>query len=102
MREAEVTLMEPIMQLEVVVASDYFSVVLKDLSKRRAEIRYIDERGPNKVVHCVAPLAELLGYSTAVRVISSGHATFTLEFDHYELMDSINEAEAIKRVTGFY
>lgn len=55
-----------------------------------------------QVVYCFAPLAELLGYSTTVRIISSGHATFTLEFDRYELMDSANEAEAIKRVTGFY
>lgn len=54
------------------------------------------------MVHCLVPLVELLGYSKAVRIISSGHATFSLEFDHYEVMDSMNEAEAIKRVTGFY
>lgn len=55
-----------------------------------------------QVIQCVAPLAELLGYSKEIRIISSGLATFTLEFDHYELMDSVSEAEAIKQITGFY
>ena len=102
MRNAELTLLEPIMRLEVVVPEEYSSVVLKDLSKRRAEVQFVDVRRNNKVINCLAPLAELLGYSKAVRIISSGHATFSLEFDHYEMMDSMNEAEAIKRTTGFY
>ncbi|PBC28771.1 Elongation factor G [Apis cerana cerana] len=102
MKSAGIALLEPIMRLEVVVPEDYLSVILKDLAKRRAEVKYIDVFKQNKIVYCLAPLAELLGYSTTVRIISSGHATFTLEFDHYELMDSANEAEAIKRATGFY
>ncbi|XP_012145634.2 mitochondrial ribosome recycling factor 2 isoform X1 [Megachile rotundata] len=102
MRDADVKLLEPIMRLEVVVPDDYSSAVLKDLSKRRAEVQFIDVRGNSKVIKCLAPLSELLGYSTAVRVVSSGHATFSLEFDHYRKMDAMVEAEAIKKATGFY
>ncbi|XP_076235485.1 mitochondrial ribosome recycling factor 2 [Calliopsis andreniformis] len=101
MQNCTVILLEPIMSLEVVVTEDYSTGVLADLPKRRAEIQQIDVRGPNKVIKCFAPLAELLGYSTTLRILSSGHATFTLEFDHYRRMDPINEAEAIKRITGF-
>lgn len=54
-----------------------------------------------QVISCLTPLSELLGYSTAVRVASSGHATFSLEFDRYQVMDAMVEAEAIKKTTGF-
>jgi len=49
-----------------------------------------------------APLSELLGYSNALRVLTSGKASFTMEFQKYEGMSSQEEAEAIKRETGFY
>ncbi|XP_076637284.1 mitochondrial ribosome recycling factor 2 [Colletes latitarsis] len=101
MQSSTVVLLEPIMRLEIVVAEEYSSSVIADLPKRRAEVDNIDVRGQNKVIKCFAPLAELLGYSTTLRILSSGHATFSLEFDHYETMDPINEAEAVKRITGF-
>ncbi|XP_076659748.1 mitochondrial ribosome recycling factor 2 [Halictus rubicundus] len=101
MQSSTILLLEPIMQLEIVVNEEYSSGVMADLPKRRAEIQDIDVRGQNKVIRCLAPLAELLGYSTTLRILSSGHATFSLEFDHYEQLDPINEAEAIKRITGF-
>ncbi|XP_076760367.1 mitochondrial ribosome recycling factor 2 isoform X2 [Xylocopa sonorina] len=102
MNDVGVNLLEPIMRLEIVVPEKYSSPILKDLSKRRGQIQHIDVRGQNRVIECFAPLAELLGYSTTVRILSSGHASLSLEFDHYELMDSASEAEAIKKVTGFY
>ncbi|XP_078035691.1 mitochondrial ribosome recycling factor 2 isoform X2 [Augochlora pura] len=101
MQESSIQLLEPIMKLEIVVTQDYSSGVVGDLPKRRAEIKNIDIRGQNKVINCLAPLSELLGYSTTLRILSSGHATFSIEFDHYEPLDPINEAEAIKRITGF-
>ena len=101
MQASTITLLEPIMQLEIVVDNEYSTGVIADLPKRRAEIQQIDVRGRNKVIRCFAPLAELLGYSTTLRILSSGHATISLEFDHYRRMDPVNEAETIKRVTGF-
>lgn len=101
MQASTIALLEPIMQLEIVVDNEYSTGVIADLPKRRAEIQQIDVRGRNKVIRCFAPLAELLGYSTTLRILSSGHATISLEFDHYRRMDPVNEAETIKRVTGF-
>nr|XP_033337271.1 ribosome-releasing factor 2, mitochondrial [Megalopta genalis] len=101
MQKSSIQLLEPIMKLEIVVDEEYSSGVLGDLPKRRVEIQDIGVRGQNKVIKCFAPLAELLGYSTTLRILSSGHATFSLEFDHYEPLDSSSEAEAIKRITGF-
>ncbi|OAD60359.1 Ribosome-releasing factor 2, mitochondrial [Eufriesea mexicana] len=100
MKDVGITLLEPIMNVEVMVPEEYLSAVLKDLSRRRAEVKFIDVIRQNKIVHCLVPLAELLGYSRAVRIISSGHASFSSEFDHYEPLDPINEAIAIKNITG--
>ncbi|XP_053984350.1 ribosome-releasing factor 2, mitochondrial [Hylaeus volcanicus] len=102
METSSSVLLEPIMLLEIEVEEEYSSAVMADLPKRRAEIQDIDTRRGNKVIRCLVPLAELLGYSTELRILSSGRATFSLEFDHYEKMDPTTEAEAVKRVTGFY
>ncbi|KAK9294370.1 hypothetical protein QLX08_010990 [Tetragonisca angustula] len=101
MKNTGISLLEPIMRVEITVPESYLSAIMKDLPRRRAEIKHVDAHRQNKVIHCLVPLVELLGYSKVVRVISSGHATFSLEFDHYELMDSSSEAKAIRRITGF-
>jgi len=53
------------------------------------------------VIKTLAPLSELLGYSTTLRIITSGNATFSLEFSHYQLMTPSNEEEAIEKIRGF-
>ncbi|CAB0044165.1 unnamed protein product [Trichogramma brassicae] len=101
MNDSGSLLLEPIMNLEVVTIEENSSSVLNDLTRRRAEIKTIDVRAQNKVINCSVPLSELLGYSTQLRIIASGTATFSMEFSHYQPMSSTNEREAIKRVTGF-
>jgi elongation factor G len=94
-------LMEPVMNLEVVTNEQNSSAVLADLSRRRTVVQNISSRGHYKVLNVLAPLSELLGYSTDLRTITSGTASFTMEFHCYELMTSQDEAKAIKSVTGF-
>ncbi|XP_011066295.1 PREDICTED: ribosome-releasing factor 2, mitochondrial isoform X2 [Acromyrmex echinatior] len=94
-------LLEPIMQLEIVTPEEYSSSINADLTRRRAIIQEIDMRGNNKVIRTLAPLSELLGYSTTLRIITSGNATFSLEFNHYQLMTSIDEEQAIEKIKGF-
>jgi len=53
------------------------------------------------VIRTLAPLSELLGYSTTLRIITSGNATFSLEFSHYQLMTPIDEKEAMEKIKGF-
>ncbi|XP_029673584.1 uncharacterized protein LOC115241781 [Formica exsecta] len=94
-------LLEPIMQLEIVAPEEYSPSINADLARRRAEIQQIDMRGNNKVIRTLAPLSELLGYSTALRIITSGSATFSLEFSHYQLMTAAVEDKAIYKLKGF-
>ncbi|XP_012272138.1 ribosome-releasing factor 2, mitochondrial [Orussus abietinus] len=100
LESTSISLLEPIMLVEVVSLEEKSSGVLADLSRRRSEIQKITPRGHNKVIECFVPLAELLGYSTALRIITSGNATFSIEFDHYRSMDPMDEEKAIRRITG--
>lgn len=101
MEAGESVLLEPIMDLEVVTIEEASSKIMGDLSRRRAEIKTIDVRGQNKIISCTVPLSELLGYSTHLRIISSGNASFSMEFSHYQALNSYDEQAAIKKVTGF-
>ncbi|XP_018311284.1 ribosome-releasing factor 2, mitochondrial [Mycetomoellerius zeteki] len=94
-------LLEPIMQLEIITPEEYSSSINADLTRRRAVIQQIDMRGNNKVIRTLAPLSELLGYSTTLRIITSGNAMFSLEFNDYQLMTPINEKQAIEKIKGF-
>ncbi|XP_011162851.1 ribosome-releasing factor 2, mitochondrial isoform X3 [Solenopsis invicta] len=94
-------LLEPMMQLEIVAPEKYSSSINADLTRRRAAIQQIDMRSNNKVIRTFAPLSELLGYSTTLRIITSGNATFSLEFSHYQLMTAVDEQEAIEKIKGF-
>ncbi|XP_050664010.1 ribosome-releasing factor 2, mitochondrial [Leptidea sinapis] len=95
------TLLEPVMSLEVVCPESHSSRVLADLARRRADIHHIHLRHTNKVIECLAPLSELLGYSSTLRTLSSGLATFTMEFHSYRQMSPFDEENAIRSVTGF-
>ncbi|XP_026332850.1 ribosome-releasing factor 2, mitochondrial [Hyposmocoma kahamanoa] len=99
--EAEAILLEPVMSLEVVCPESHSARVMADLSRRRAEIQHITIRQQNKVIECLAPLSELLGYSTTLRSLSSGLASFTMEFHSHRQMAPHDEEKAIKSVTGF-
>ena len=101
MEQSGSILLEPIMDMEVVTISEASSDVLGDLSKRRAEIESVEPRGENKIISCVIPLSQLLGYATQLRILASGRATFSMEFSHYRPMSSFDERDAIKKVTGF-
>ncbi|XP_069683538.1 ribosome-releasing factor 2, mitochondrial [Periplaneta americana] len=94
-------LLEPIMNLEVVTNDENSSVVLADLSRRRALVQGVSNRGQSKIVSVLVPLSELLGYSTDLRTVTSGMASFTMEFHRYQPMSPHEEAKAIKSVTGF-
>jgi len=77
-------LLEPIMKIEVVTPEEYMGDVVGDLNKRRGQIRGMDSRNNASVVKAFVPLSEMFGYVTDLRTITSGRATSTMEFDHYE------------------
>jgi len=79
LREAGIVLLEPIMRLEVTVPEEYVGDVLSDLQQRRAEIVRTTVRGKNTVIEAHAPLANLFGYSNAMRSLSQGRASCSIE-----------------------
>jgi elongation factor G len=83
-RQARPIILEPIMEVEVVVPSDFLGSVVGDLSSRRGKIGGMTQRGDAQVVAADVPLFEMFGYSTTLRSMSQGRAVYTMQFDHYE------------------
>ncbi|HEY4498428.1 MAG TPA: elongation factor G [Candidatus Paceibacterota bacterium] len=93
-KRAKPVILEPIMRMEVVVPEKFIGDITGHLSSKRATIEGVDERGMNKVVRAKVPLAEMFGYTTALRSMSEGRGSSTMEFDHYETVPK-NVAEEI-------
>ena len=82
-------LMEPIMKVEVVTPEESMGDVIGDLNKRRGMVQGMDDaRSGAKIVKAMVPLAEMFGYVTALRTITSGRATSSMEYDHHEAVSS--------------
>ena len=77
------TLLEPIMKLEVLVSPEYTGNVTSDLNRRRALIEEISTKQNNQVIDAKVPLAEMFGYITSLRTLTSGRGTATMEFSHF-------------------
>jgi len=83
MRKASPVLLEPIMAVEVETAEDKMGDVMGDLSSRRGVIQGMDDLSGGKIIRSEVPLAEMFGYSTTLRSLTQGRATYTMEFKHY-------------------
>jgi elongation factor G len=95
MRKADAILLEPIMAVEVETPEDYMGDVMGDLSSRRGVIQGMEDLvSGGKAIRAEVPLSEMFGYSTTMRSLSQGRATYTMEFKHYSEAPK-NVAEAI-------
>jgi len=83
-REANPVILEPMMKVEVETPEDYMGDVIGDIAKRRGQVSGMDDRAGSKIVDAFVPLSEMFGYSTDLRSMSQGRATYAMEFDHYE------------------
>lgn len=83
-KKAGSILLEPVMKLEVVTPDEYVGDVVGDINRRRGQLNGLSSRANLQVVDAKVPLAEMFGYVTALRTLTSGRATSTLEFSHYE------------------
>jgi elongation factor G len=83
MRKADPVLLEPMMAVEVETPEDYMGDVMGDLSSRRGMIQGMEDMPSGKVIRAEVPLAEMFGYSTVVRSLSQGRASYSMEFKHY-------------------
>ena len=98
-RKAGAVLLEPMMDVEVVVPEEYMGDVMGDLSGRRGKVSSMDERAGAKVVTAMVPLAEMFGYATDLRSMTQGRATYTMHFAHYEKVP-VNISEEVLAHSG--
>jgi len=99
-RKAGATLLEPIMDVEVVTPDDYMGDVIGDLSGRRGRIGHMTARGNSQVINAKVPLAEMFGYATDLRSKTQGRATYTMQFSGYEEVPTSLATEIIAKVRG--
>ena len=99
--KAKPTLMEPIMKVEVVTPEENMGDVIGDLTKRRGQVEGMDTaRTGARIVKAKVPLSEMFGYVTALRTITSGRATSSMEFSHYEAVSSAIAKAVLTEVGG--
>jgi elongation factor G len=83
-RKAGPVLLEPIMKFEVRTPEDYFGSVIGDINSRRGMVLGTEAIAKTQIVNAMVPLAETFGYSTELRSLTQGRASYSMEFDHYE------------------
>ena len=93
-------IMEPIMSVEVVTPEENMGDVIGDLNKRRGQITGMESKGTARVVKAKVPLSEMFGYVTVLRTISSGRATSSMEFSHFEEVPANLAKEIIEKASG--
>ena len=99
-RLAKSVIMEPMMKLEALTPEENMGDIVGDLNRRRGQVNNMDDRAGSKVVKAVVPLSEMFGYVTALRTLSSGRATSTMEFSHYAETPKNISDEVIASIKG--
>ena len=99
-KAAKAKIMEPIMKLEALTPEEYMGDIVGDLNRRRGQVSDMSDRAGSKVVKATVPLSEMFGYVTALRTMSSGRATSTMEFSHYAETPSNVSEDVIAKSKG--
>jgi elongation factor G len=100
LKKGKVCLLEPVMKIEVVTPEINMGDIIADFNRRRGQITGMESQATLRVVLANVPLAEMFGYVTVLRTMSSGRATSTMEFSHYEIVPAALSAEVIEKITG--
>ena len=99
-KSAKAKIMEPLMKLEVLTPEENMGDIVGDLNRRRGQVNDMSDRAGSKVVKALVPLSEMFGYVTALRTMSSGRATSTMEFSHYAETPSNVSEDVISKAKG--
>ncbi|MGE4382809.1 MAG: elongation factor G [Arcobacter sp.] len=97
---AQAVILEPIMKVEIETPEDYMGDVIGDCNKRRGQVQSMDDRAGIKLVTAMIPLSEMFGYSTDLRSMSQGRATYSMIFDNYSEVPKNVSEEIIKKRNG--
>ncbi len=99
-KDATPVLMEPIMAAEVVTPEEYMGDIISDFNRRRGQVEGMESRAGVRVIKAKVPLAEKFGYVTVLRTLTSGRATSTMEFSHYEEVPGNISRELLEKIQG--
>ena len=99
-RRARPVLLEPVMDVEVVMPEEYMGAIVGDLNSRRGRIISMEARGSSQVIRASVPLAQMFGYATEMRSMTQGRATYTMQFARYEEVPSAIAEEIMAKVAG--
>ena len=99
-KAAKAVILEPIMKIDVVTPEINMGDIVGDLNRRRGQVTAMDDRAGAKVVKATVPLSEMFGYVTTLRTLSSGRATSSMEFSHYEQCPNNIAEEVIEKAKG--
>ncbi|WP_412465108.1 elongation factor G [Flavobacterium mekongense] len=99
-KAAGAVILEPIMKIEVITPEENMGDIVGDLNRRRGQVNDMGDRAGAKTIKAHVPLSEMFGYVTTLRTLSSGRATSTMEFSHYEQTPSNISEEVIKKAKG--
>ena len=99
-QKAHPVLLEPIMSVEVVTPEEYMGDIISDINKRRGQVQGMESRSGARVIKAMVPLVENFGYVTVLRSITSGRATSSMEFSHYEEVPPVLSDEIIENSKG--
>jgi len=99
-KSAKAKIMEPLMKVEVLTPEENMGDIVGDLNRRRGQVSDMSDRAGSKVVKAIVPLSEMFGYVTALRTMSSGRATSTMEFSHYAETPSNISEDVIAKAKG--
>ncbi|PHO09961.1 elongation factor G [Malaciobacter canalis] len=98
--EAQAIILEPMMKVEIETPEEYMGDVIGDVNKRRGQVQSMDDRAGVKLVTAMIPLSEMFGYSTDLRSMSQGRATYSMLFDSYQEVPKNVSEEIIKKRNG--
>jgi elongation factor G len=99
-KRARPVLLEPMMRVEVVVPEEYTGDVIGDLNSRRGRVESMEGRLGSSIIQCKVPLSEMFGYSTGLRSMTQGRATYSMHFSHYDEAPKTISEEVIAKVRG--
>ncbi len=99
-KKANPVLMEPIMAAEVVTPEEYMGDIISDFNRRRGQVEGMESRAGARVIKAKVPLAEKFGYVTVLRTLSSGRATSTMEFSHYDEVPAEISKQLLEKMQG--
>jgi elongation factor G len=99
-KDAAPVLMEPVMAAEVVTPEEYMGDIISDFNRRRGRVEGMESKAGARVIKAKVPLAEKFGYVTVLRTMTSGRATSTMEFSHYEEVPGNISKDLLEQIQG--